>query len=128
MLYLRGKQKTARVKIRMDLNSGRLRLCFWDIYLDLLSAFAAVKKQAGSLATWEHPRQEEATGRTGKPSLICLDYTTTVRIFQQFSFLLFKVFKLIYTTPRLNLIYLHVCFRQHRHHVAEAAITVFTLR
>ena len=87
----------------MDLNTGRLRLWFGNIYGNLLSALAAIQQQTGGIRTGKHPRQEEAAIRTGKPPLICFHFTIHFRFLQLFPASFLKSFQLINTTPSQNL-------------------------
>lgn len=100
---LREKTKDDQGQDRNDLNSGRLRLWFGNIYGNLLSALAAVQQQSGSPCTGQRPRQEEAAIRTGKPSLICFHFTIHISFLQLFLSSFLKSFQLINTTPSQNL-------------------------
>ena len=80
-----GKSKRRPASRSSNLNTGRLRLWFGNIYGDLLSALAAVQQQSGSSCAGQRPRQEETAIRTSKPSLICFHFTTSVRNIQLFS-------------------------------------------
>ena len=80
-----------------------LRTLFGDIQFDLFPASAAMQQHTGSMPARQHEREKPAAPWTLKPFLICLHFTTNLRILQQFSFSFLKHLRLLYITPSQNL-------------------------
>ena len=80
-----------------------LRTLIGDIQFDLFPARAAMQQHTGSMSAGQHYRKKSAAPRTLKPFLICLHFTTNLRILQQFSFPFLKHLRLLYITPSQNL-------------------------
>lgn len=128
--FFQAKQKactTNRIMRYMAQALGRrLR---WNIHDTLRAAKLAFYRQIFDLCGRQQPQHcMLATGWTAEASLVCFNFTILQIVLQHFSPRFLGISLLLYTTPRLNLRYSILLFREQSHHMAESSITVYTFR